>query len=232
MNFNPKIVTDGLILCLDAADKKSYSGSGTTWYDRSGGDHDGTLISGPTHSTDNGGLFGFDGVNDYVNCPATNSVIGENISVISLSGWVKLTDSSSAYVFNCKRTSGGSTLVGLTANYNDGEGSLGALVRNNADSNHTWYDHNGSYNDGVWHNLVFTVGATTNSLYIDGILRDSDTGVGIQSVSGNTGTITVGSFGHAYWLNGNIASCCIYNKTLSASEILQNFNAMRGRFGV
>jgi len=62
----PKIVTDNLILCLNAADKKSYSGSGTTWHDRSGNDYDGTLTNGPTFSDANGGSIVFDGVDDYV----------------------------------------------------------------------------------------------------------------------------------------------------------------------
>ena len=71
LNHSPKIVTDGLVLCLDAASRKSYPGSGTTWFDRSGNGNNGTLTNGPTFSSDNGGSIVFDGTNDYVNCGTT-----------------------------------------------------------------------------------------------------------------------------------------------------------------
>ena len=63
----PKIVTNGLVLALDAADKNSYVGSGTTWKDLSGNSFNGTLTNGPTFSNTNGGAIVFDGTNDYVN---------------------------------------------------------------------------------------------------------------------------------------------------------------------
>ena len=63
---SPRIVTDGLALCLDAGNTKSYSGSGTTWNDLSGNGNTGTLTNGPTYSSDNGGSIFFDGTNDYV----------------------------------------------------------------------------------------------------------------------------------------------------------------------
>ena len=60
------IVTDGLVLCLDAANPKSYPGSGTTWTDLSGNGNNGTLVNGVGYNSDNGGSLSFDGVNDYV----------------------------------------------------------------------------------------------------------------------------------------------------------------------
>ena len=65
-DYNPSIVTDGLVLCLDAANTKSYPGSGTTWTDISGKGYDGTLTNGPTFSSDNLGCIVFDGSNDRV----------------------------------------------------------------------------------------------------------------------------------------------------------------------
>ena len=67
LSHSPLIVTDGLVLCLDAANKKSYSGSGTTWTDRSGNGNNGTLVNGPTFDSGNGGSIDFDGVDDNVN---------------------------------------------------------------------------------------------------------------------------------------------------------------------
>jgi len=64
---SPRIITDGLVLCLDAGNPKSYPGSGTTWTDLSGNGNNGTLTNGPTYNSGNLGSLVFDGVNDYVN---------------------------------------------------------------------------------------------------------------------------------------------------------------------
>ena len=229
----PSIVTDGLMLALDAANHKSYPGSGTAWNDLAGSNN-GTLTGGPTFNSDNGGSIVFDGTNDYVNGPATNNVIGDNRASITLSAWVKITGTSAAYLFNCKRSTSFSTLVGLTANYNSGggqsDGHLGALVRTADNSTHSWYSHNGNYdNDGIWHNVVFTATGTTNILYIDGISRSTNS-VGIQTVSGNTGPITIGSFGTSSWTTGNIACVKLYTRDLPADEVQQNYNATKSRF--
>jgi hypothetical protein len=231
----PKLVTEDLIFALDAASKKSYPGSGTTWFDLISSNN-GTLTGGPTFDSGNEGSIVFDGTNDYVNGPATNSVIGDNRATITLSAWVKITGTSAMYLFNCKRSDSFSTLVGLTANYNtSGGGSpglLGALVRRVDNSTHTWYAYDGNYdNDGIWHNVVFTATGTANTLYIDGILRSTDN-LGMQTVSGNTGPITVGSFGTSSWTNGNIACVKLYTRDLSADEVLQNYNALKNRFGL
>ena len=103
MFTGPNIIKDGLVLTLDASSQRSYPGSGTTWYDLSGNGNNGTLTNGPTFDSGNGGSIVFDGTNDYVNGPTTNSVIGNNISLISLSAWVKITGTGAAYLFNCKR---------------------------------------------------------------------------------------------------------------------------------
>ena len=70
--YNPNIVTDGLVLCLDAANKRSYPGTGTTWTDRSANGNNGTLTNGPTFDSANGGSIVFDGTNDYVTTTKNN----------------------------------------------------------------------------------------------------------------------------------------------------------------
>ena len=73
LSHSPKIVTDGLVLCLDAGDGKSYGGSGTTWTDRSVNSNNGTLTNGPTFDSSNGGSIVFDGSNDYTSFSATKT---------------------------------------------------------------------------------------------------------------------------------------------------------------
>ena len=80
----PNIVEDGLVLALDAANKKSYPGSGTVWSDLSGNSNDGTLTNGPTFSSNNSGIFSFDGANDIVVGPATVNSLSSTTMTISI----------------------------------------------------------------------------------------------------------------------------------------------------
>ena len=72
LGHGPTVVTNGLVLALDAADRNSYPGSGTAWTDISGRGNTGTLTNGPTYSSANGGSIVFDGTNDYVDCGSIN----------------------------------------------------------------------------------------------------------------------------------------------------------------
>ena len=92
-SYSPKIITDGLVLCLDAGDGKSYSGSGTTWTDRSGNGYNGTLTNGPTFDSSNGGNIVFAG-DDYVDCGLSSFQPTE----MTLSVWVKKTTSNTSGV--------------------------------------------------------------------------------------------------------------------------------------
>ena len=235
---SPRIVTNGLVLALDAGNTKSYPGSGTTWFDRSGNGNNGTLVNGPTFSSGNGGSLNFDGVNDVIVGPSSNDITGNGLQNMTLSVWLKFTTTSIGYVANIKRTNSASTLFGLNVNYNNAgsnlAGSMGFLYRNNSNLDHIWITHADNYNNGVWHNLTAVIGpSTTNYLYINGNLKNSDGG-GIESVTGNSGEFTLGSFanGIAPFFAGNISNAVFYNKSLTAAEVLQNYNATKGRFGL
>ena len=90
-DYNPSIVTDGLVLCVDAANTKSYPGSGTTWTDISSKGNNGTLTNGPTFSSGNGGAIVFDGTNDYVDFGSQVA----NLSTSTISFWIKLQNNDS-----------------------------------------------------------------------------------------------------------------------------------------
>jgi hypothetical protein len=94
-NYSPKIITDGLVLYLDAANPKSYVSGSTTWGDLSRGGNNGTLVNGPTFSSANGGSIVFDGVNDYINC-GTNSSLRPS-QQITINSWIKL----NGFSFSC-----------------------------------------------------------------------------------------------------------------------------------
>ena len=229
---SPRIVTDGLVLCLDAGNTKSYPGSGTTWYDLSGNGNNGTLTNGPTYSD---GTLTFDRSDDIVFCPPTNSIIGDSQSTITNIIVFKTTDTSNRmYASSLKRNTGASTLLSIDINSDNGgnfsSGKAGFLTSDGA--SHSWITYNGGVNDGNWHFIGCVVDASGRRLYIDGNLVASDATT-LTTASGNTGTYTLGGFDTSNILfGGSIALSLIYTKSLSTSEIQQNFNALRGRFGI
>ena len=212
----PKIVSSGLVLCLDAANKVSYPGSGTVWRDLSGNNNTSTLINGPTFSTANLGSIVFDGTDDYVNC-------GNGASLKLTSGtvtvWMKTTSTAVAYQ--------GIVVKALNYGiYNYGGNLL--LYDWGADTNR---NSGISISDGNWRfiTLNFASNSANNAkVYINGVLvytttmykTSDDYSLGIST--GNSG---------AQLFPGTIGSVQIYNRELTATEILQNYNATKGRFG-
>jgi hypothetical protein len=212
---NPRIVTDGLVLCLDAADSNSYPGSGTTWYDLSGNGSNGTLVNGVGFDSANGGSLSFDGSNDYVNAPLTKSIS------CTFSFWARTT-----------------TLAGLPMLFNAGPNGSGPdlFFYTGTISWNTWDGANNSFAstpadvaDGNYHHYVVVNDFASNAkLYYDGVLLGTAT---YKDASTNT-NLTIGGNTSSYMWNGNIASTKTYNRALTASAVLQNFNAVRSRFGV
>lgn len=230
----PDIIEDGLVLCLDAAERQSYSGSGTVWRDLAGS-NDGTLTNGPTFSSANGGSIVFDKTNDIVFCPPTNSIIGNSqatITHILIFKTVNTTDRM--YASSLKRNSGASTLLSIDINStNSGtfsSGRVGFLTSNGG--GHSWITHSGPVNDGNWHFIGCVVDNNGRRLYLDGNLVASDN-ITLTTATGNTGTYTIGGFDtNNILFGGSIALSQIYNRSLSTQEILQNYNATKGRFGL
>ena len=96
LSHSPSLVLSGLTLCLDAANTKSYVGSGTTWTDLSGNSNTGTLTNGPTYSSANGGSIVFDGTNDYATI-SFNSVFNVTSNPFTVIVWNKKNTSSNGY---------------------------------------------------------------------------------------------------------------------------------------
>jgi len=246
LSRGPKIITDGLILCLDAADKKSYSGSGDTWYDRSADNLEATLENDPSFSTAAGGCIDFDGVDDYGDlgsCP-TNLQMAQTCS-FTITAWLRLDSggSENAPISAFSSTSlAGWSFCSYVAAYAK---QLGMLVSDGADGSGYWVLQGGSnktpeLTTGRWYHIAVTIsrvsGTTTIYFYQDGVVNPTPntfTNEGGATAWGNGRTLVVGK-GATGWgnLDGQLASVLIYDKVLSAAEINQNYNAMRGRFGL
>ena len=219
VTYNPKTVTNGLVLALDAANVKSYPGSGTTWTDMSGQGNHGTLTNGPTYDANNKGTIVFDGVNDYVNIPnVLSSISGSNFHAFSF--W-----------FNSSNTTADTIPFssGLAGNYYIQLNSSVFYVQ--IGPSYRTYSLSTSIN--TWYNVCFVKNGINDAgdLYINSSLKSSYTG-SITSTPSGLSSLFLGKYYSGYLFVGNIPQVSIYNRALSANEVLQNFNALRGRYGI
>jgi hypothetical protein len=215
----PNIVADGLVMYLDAGSPNSYRPDfGTTWKDMSGFNNSGSLTNGPTYSTDNGGSIVFDGVNDWVNTPLN---IDANPNTIC--AW--------CYPTAVTSTNGYGIVLTDNTNWDKGFEINGSL----------WQIHTGN-------NLISTGVTAFANIWQYGCISYTNTSMnfylnGLMVWSGGSPGATAGSnveIGRANYSGGNgsrffvgkISNVSIYNRALSESEILQNYNAQKSRFGL
>ena len=220
----PKIVTDGLVLALDAGSKKSYPGSGTTWSDLSGNGNDGTLTNGVTYDVDS---LLFDGVNDYV----SGATPTQNSSAATLEVWYKTTKDEvfpgENRLLNIGRGAfPGVSTAGISLRLRDDK--VGFAARKADDSGY-WDIFTGQVvTDGAWKHVIGTFDTTSLKRYENGVLTQQ-TATGQPYLTADDG---YGIGGDSKYFEGNIVLVRFYNKTLSAEEVLQNYNATKSRFGV
>ena len=234
INRGPNIIRDGLVLCMDAADKNSYPGSGTTWFDLSGNNNNGTLINGPTFSGGNGGSIVLDGVNDYVNLGTPSLLNGVQVP-LTICMWAK---ANSFIGYNVlwaadKVLTGG----GLYSLLRVDLGVLRYYTTNSGGG----YQSNGSPNllpsTNVWNFYAVTVSGTLASPTVTLYLNNSSQSYSYSQLSSSpnlTVNFRIGTSERTngeHW-NGNISNALWYNKALTAQEILQNYNALKSRFGL
>jgi hypothetical protein len=216
------VVKDGLVLYLDAGNDLSYPGSGTLWRDFSGFGNNGTLVNGPTYSSANGGSIVFDGSNDYVGFGVINFTSGTSITI---EVWVKPNSSQNTY-----------------ANILDYGHSFGGFtIQQDASNTNQYYFayYNGSsydvtptitLNSNSFTHLVFVKSGTSTIGYVNSVNTVSITGS--VNFTGSGITFNLGKWHGGREFNGNIASTKIYNRALSATEVSQNFNALRSRYSI
>jgi hypothetical protein len=208
------IITNGLVLNLDASFAPSYPKNGTTWYDISSGNYNATLYNGTTYNSDNGGIIVFDNTDDY--CSLPNS-LGYSTDALSVFSWYK---SNGQPLGNYHIICGGQELE-ISIPWPGGALRTGIYTSTRFVSN-----HGSGLNDGNWHYIGFTFNGSIKTSYIDGV------NVGTQSITSGTLVTSftnrnIGKFGssNTYYANGNMGSYTVYNKSLTDLEVLQNYNA-------
>ena len=209
--YGPRIVTDGLVCCLDAADRNCYT-SGTTAYDLTGNTNNGTIYNSPSIDI-NTGIISLSSTNDYL---AVNKVI----NAITIECW-----------FNTPNKNNAPIIYAGGDGYNSGAWQWSLYYYSNA---LYWRPNAGgggkiitdSVSLDTWYHFVMVRDSTTN-VYLNGVWNSS-VAWGYDTVTGYT---RVGKAGSNYW-NGSFAGLKLYNRTLSANEVQQNYNATKGRFGL
>ena len=222
INYNPRIITDGLVLYLDAGNIKSYPGSGTTWIDLVSQKNN--TINGAIYDEDNIGSISFDGVDD-----------SSSIGSLGLTGFTGFTvnvwfySNLSSHMSLVRSLSVGNAFIlhyrgagfYLTADDSTVSGYLGWQTFPTANQ---------------WNMLTGTWDGTTMKLYQNGIKQSNELSFngGINGALADINTVQVGYYFNPSqpWTNGKIASLNLYNKALSIDEIKLNLEATRGRFGV
>jgi hypothetical protein len=230
---NNAIVQNGLDLWLDAGEKGSYPGTGSTWYDLTSNNYDGTIYNA-TYSGLGHGSFNFDGAGDKVDVgPITTA--GEH-SNCTISLWFNKIAQVATYgnLFDCNY---------LTSSANkgprmevDAAGSIIRVYMGTDGGSYTSVSF-GSLSNSVWYNVVLTVApnGTGQDLktYTDGALVSSSTSTSSYVWDGDVGDLAVGvGFNTGRYFTGKIAAFTLYNRVLSADEIEQNFIVQKQRFGI
>jgi len=228
-HYSPKIVTDGLILYLDAANTKSYVSGSTIWNDISRGGKNGALVNGPTFSNNNGGVINFDGVNDTINFGTGDTFFPLNSFTIDIWFQSKGTVPTTGITPGLFGFTYGIRAYFNTANqiyFSVSSGSTTQFIFATVPSN--------LRDDGLWYNGVFQASPTTSYLYLNGVLVGSRAVTWLGSTIYNTDTWRLGRDNNNpnQFFTGSMASYKMYNRVLTQAEILQNYNATKTRFGL
>lgn len=228
------IVKDGLVLDLDAAKRDSYVGVGTVWSDISGNGNNGTLTNGPTFNSNNGGSIVFDGVDDYVNQTTYNSneIIPATSNNFTIDVWFRMSSNPTDTGFLVPALfsiGGGSTNIYQYISF----GPLPSRVLKLR-----WFDgtQNGKTSSTIlslnqWYNITCSVSAGVILFYINSVVETSYTG---NNLTNRTSIVSspLYQLGDAYYgkFTGLIPIVRVYNRALTSQEILQNYNATKGRY--
>lgn len=236
INYNPSIVTSGLVLCLDAGNTKSYPGSGTAWTDLSGNGLTGTINNAPVFSSSSGGNFTFNGTSNTISFTRKRFTAG-----LTYAAWIKTTSAKNTATYT---TTTANPIVADTNN-----GVWNGFGVHNGKLRYCYYNRTGnanavitsdstaSVNTGSWIHVAVTHSYTeTAKLYINGVLDSTFNVATTGSFDPWAQWIAADRIGAGYgsvdFFNGSIAQVILYSFDLTIDQVLQNYNALRGRFGL
>jgi len=231
LSYNPSSVSDGIVLYLDAANPRSYAGTGTTWYDISGNSNNATFVDSPTYLSVPQPYFNFDGSNDYMRIVRSPSM--SPTSGLTQEVWFNFTSIPNAVVFiglqygasfqNSYALFKESSLLYGGVNTSGSLSSIGIGTTNLVGNR--------------WYHFVHTYDGSTQKLYLNGVLMTTGSQSGSIQYDVNNTRVLIGAddnsgynAGAGAFHSGKISQVRIYNRGLSATEVLRNYNAQRKRY--
>ena len=223
----PNTVTSGLVLELDAGNIKSYQSGSTTWFDKSGNANNGTLINGPTFNTGSLGSIVFDGVDDYV------GITGIQTPSFSISAWINLSELNKFHGIMGRAAGIWSDTSYAFRVISDN--SLNIFLSNSGNTSiFTEVQTSPLFAINTWYHVAVTFAKPNIALYVNGVSRA--TGTFNYDLYNSTSNSIIGGYtysnGLSYLMKGQIPNIQFYNRALSATEVLQNYNATKTRFGL
>ena len=222
LNHSPAIVTDGLVLCLDAANIRSYPKTGTTWTDLIN-QKQGTLRNGTSFDGSNSGNISFDGTNDYISTDFDPVEITGTNFVFSLCVYFNASAISTTSVFLGNVSGSGRYLIGLQNQSSNLYGYFNLNNINNSGTSQSLMSLN------TWNHFTLTYDDASIKSYVNGVLVETTSTSGVIFVNWNN--MSIGRWTNGTQLmNGKIASMLHYNRALSADEVRRNYEATVGRY--
>ena len=232
---SPRIVIDGLIFAIDAGNSKSYPGSGTTWTDTIGG-VSGTMSNGPTYNSADGGSIVFDGTDDQVSF-SDNGLLTPHTT---MSVWIKLDTldrNGGATRVIMDKTVGPNSRVGrFVVQKNDAQDKyirVASRIYLSTGEDQTINFKNINISTD-WDNFVMTYDGTTQINYYNGVFaksEDVNTPAGLKTNGGCTFRLgRQNDMSNVDYFLGKMSGVLYYNRALTAAEVAQNYNALKGRY--
>lgn len=216
-----QIATDGLVFHVDAGNKNSYPGSGTSWVNLINS-NTGILTNGPTFNTSNLGSISLDGTNDYISSFG-NAIVPAGSSPYTVSVWVYRNRSNVGY----------EELLAQWTYANSGNSFYFGFNSGDVRFSDSWSNVtvSGASNTGVWMNLVGVNTGSNAYIYLNGILSATK---GSALTYTGTANFLIGRQGEldGEYFGGKISNVFVYNRALSTTEVMQNYNAQKSRFGL
>jgi hypothetical protein len=223
------IVTNGLVLYLDAGDSSSYPGFGTTWYDLSGKNNNGTIFGGVSYNNSEK-FFACDGINGYIDFGSSSSL--SDSSNFTYSAWFKnVTPGLATTVLGRGADGLGAGWSLRIGTHTDSKYRVASVTTSPSTTANNVYSTN-TYIENSWVNITAVwINGVSLSLYVNGILDVSTNFSGLTLRSSTAGWGS-GRSSTTLYTRSNLAVAQVYDRVLSSSEILQNFNANRGRYKI
>ena len=227
-NVAPNIVTDGLVLYLDAANTKSYVSGSTSWNDISRSGTNGTLTNGPTFNSTNGGNIAFDGVNDFClsvfTFPKTNNI---SINIWGKYNLFPVAGNRGLFQIQNLGTTP-SDQIKTVAGWVNPQGQMWGRLIDTVGAKNLPLVIGSTISLNTWYYFSYIADGSNYNLYING---DFKTQIAYNGVISNYDRIFLATQGTEP-ANINLSNASIYNRALTSQEILQNYNATKTRFGL